>query len=86
MIRIPVTYDELNKIKKGETFRVTKFIEDFVNSGCYCCKVVDDEKNYNNNNDISSALRTCLSSENNKHLKEQVKVFMLNGEVYLKRK
>lgn len=73
-------YDELKREKKEQNKNLKKFIEKFLESGIYCVEVTDDEKLYNNNNDLRNVLQKCIKRE-----QFDVKVFMLNGRVYLRR-
>lgn len=74
-------YDELRKVKKEINKGIKKFIESFIESGYYCVEVEDEERIYNNNNDLRTTLYNSIKRNN-----FNVKVFMLNGRVYLKRK
>ena len=86
MEMLPVNYDDLKQVKNKERFMIGKFFELFIESGHECVKVVDDENHYNNNNDLSAAFRMVLKQLDNGKYKDIIKIFMLNGEVYLKRK
>ena len=74
-------YDELRKVKKEINKGIKKFIESFIESVYYCVEVEDEERVYNNNNDLRITLYNSIKRNN-----FNVKVFMLNGKVYLKRK
>ena len=73
-------YDELKREKKEQNKNLKKFIEKFLESGIYCVEVTDDEKLYNNNNDLRNVLSKCIKRE-----QFDAKAFMLNGKVYLRR-
>lgn len=81
MLFIERNFDELKKEKKERNKDLKKFIEKFLDSGIYCVEVNDDERIYNNNNDLRNVLHHCIKAE-----QFDVKVFMLNGNVYLRRK
>ena len=74
-------YEMLRKEKKEFKNNIKKFLENFIESGIDCVKVVDDEKLYYNNNDLNRALSQSIERNNFK-----IKSFLFNGEVYLKRK
>lgn len=74
-------YDELRKVRKEINKGVKKFIESFIESGYYCVEVEDEDRIYNNNNDLRTALYHSIKRND-----FNIKVFMLNGKVYLKRK
>ena len=74
-------YEMLRKQKKEFKNNIKKFLENFIESGIDCVKVVDDEKLYYNNNDLNRALSQSIERNNFK-----IKSFLFNGEVYLKRK
>ena len=73
-------YDELKKEKREQNRNLKNFIEKFLESGIYCVEVNDDEKLYNNNNDLRNVLSKCIKRE-----QFDAKAFMLNGKVYLRR-
>ena len=74
-------YEMLKKEKKEFRNNIKKFLEDFIESGIYCVKVIDDEKLYYNNNDLNRVLSLTIKRNDFK-----IKSFLFNGEVYLKRK
>jgi hypothetical protein len=80
MVFVEVNYDELKRIKKEQNKNLKKFVEKFLESGNYCVEVSDDEKLYNNNNDLRNVLAKCIKREG-----FNVKAFMVNGKVYLRR-
>ena len=74
-------YEMLRKEKKEFKNNIKKFLENFIESGIDCVKVVDDEKLYYNNNDLNRVLSLTIKRNDFK-----IKSFLFNGEVYLKRK
>ena len=74
-------YEMLRKEKKEFKNNIKKFLENFIESGIDCVKVVDDEKLYYNNNDLNRVLSLTIKRNDFK-----IKSLLFNGEVYLKRK
>lgn len=72
-------YEMLRKEKKEFKNNIKKFLENFIESGIDCVKVVDDEKLYYNNNDLNRVLSLAIKRNDFK-----IKSFLFNGEVYLK--
>lgn len=70
------------KGKKRKNIKVAyDVINKFVKSGFVCARVVDDEFRFNNNGDLRRTLQRVIEVED-----MNLKVFMLNGSVYLRRK
>lgn len=84
MKMVDVNFDELEKMRKGKNKEIKFLLLDFMADNHNCVQVVDEDKFYNNENDLYSSIRCHLKK--NEMLREKVKVFMLNGNVYLKRK
>lgn len=79
-----VTEEEIKRLKKNNTGNLRKeamrCLEVFLASEAQYCKVFDDMNMFYNNNDMRRTLQTQIDL-----LHIHVKVFMLSGEVYLKR-
>ena len=80
-----VDYEELKKQRKDYNNECEGIIKLFFKFGFKCVEVIDNENHYNNNNDLACAFRSYIKRDKT-GLKDKVKVFMLNGKVYLKRK
>lgn len=78
---VPVDFNQIKKQNRGRSKSVKLMVEAFVNSGSDCCRVIDEEKLYHNNNDLCRAIKQSLKN----HEVTCVKAFLANGEVYLKR-
>lgn len=82
---VDVNEEELKKkAKKGRNKEIENLLLDYMAYGYSCVQVIDEDNFYNNENDLYSSIRSQL--KRNEMLKEKIKVFMLNGNVYLKRK
>lgn len=69
------------KVYKEQQREMKEKLEGFCSSCIECAEVIDDNKFYNNNNDFYRSIASKIASED-----MPIKVFMLNGKVYLKRK
>lgn len=73
-------YKNLKGNKRKNIDVAYDIVNKFIKTGFVCARIVDDEFKFNNNNDLRRALQNVVD------LKEMnLKVFMLNGSVYLRR-
>ena len=84
MILQKVNYEELEREPYAKKKEASILLESFLRSGFDCAEVIDEEHLYYNNNDLNRTINQFLIREED--IGSQVKSFMLNGKVYLKRK
>lgn len=77
---LDLTYGRKRKKTKG---RILELLNNFVDSDYDCVKVKDINCDYNNNDTLARCIMNCLKYSG---LDKNVKCFVLDHEVYLKRK
>lgn len=80
---IETNLEDLVKKQKKVKRDLKLILLEFIKSDLKCAKVVDNENEYYNNNDLRRTLDFVI---NKNGYDKYVKAFLLNGEVYLKRK
>lgn len=80
---IETNLEDLVKKQKKVKRDLKLILLEFIKSDLKCAKVVDNENEYYNNNDLRRTLDFVI---NKNGYNKDVKAFLLNGEVYLKRK
>ena len=67
--------------KKRKQFDSRVTLERILRSGLECVVIFDDEGKFYNNNDMARSLKYSV----NEYFRGELDVFMLNGDVYVKR-
>ena len=80
---VETNLEDLVKKQKKVKRDLKLILLEFIKSDLKFAKVVDNENEYYNNNDLRRTLDFVISKNG---YDKDVKVFLLNGEVYLKRK
>lgn len=74
--------ENLCKVYKKRSNSLVLLLDSICKSDAKCVKVIDDEGQYNNNNDLARGISQCIDRCGYKNI---LKSFMLNGEVYIKK-
>lgn len=72
----------LCKTYKKRSNSIVLLLNSICESDAKCVKVIDDECQYNNNNDLARSISQYIDRCG---YKNSLKLFMLNGEVYIKK-
>ena len=80
-VNYQLVMEQKRRTKKRNINRLMLLVYDFLNTGYECAMVIDDEGHYNNYNDLNSTMINYLRNQK----VNNVKVFMFNGNVYLRR-